>query len=156
MNEIPTFINPPEVNLWWLDPFKVLADLKLSSSCDVRLLRTCRRWFWTLTVSWAQSSCSGDHGQGGAAVNRAQVVLHVGVDVRVRGAEGRLARPRCDVWGQLVQGDVWDDRTSCQSWRSVETRRGLDKLEDKYECAALSESSSETSLLLPSLTANTE
>lgn len=44
-----------------------------------------------LTVSRAESSGCRDHGQGGAAVHRAQVVLHVWVDVRVRRAEGRFA-----------------------------------------------------------------
>lgn len=44
-----------------------------------------------LTVRWAESAGRGDHGQGGAAVDGAQVVLHVGRDVRVGLAERRLA-----------------------------------------------------------------
>lgn len=50
-----------------------------------------------LTFSWAQSPGSGDHGEGGASMYGAQVVLHVGADVRMWWAERRLTRPGCRV-----------------------------------------------------------
>ena len=58
-----------------------------------------------LTVCRAEAARRRDHGEGGAAVHGAQVVLHVGVDVGVRGAEGRLPCPG-GVGRQPDQGDV--------------------------------------------------
>ena len=58
-----------------------------------------------LTIRRAESTGGRDHGEGGAAVHGAQVVLHVGVDVGVRGAEGRLPCPG-GVGRQPDQGDV--------------------------------------------------
>lgn len=46
-------------------------------------------------------------------------MLHVGADVRVGGAERRLARPGRRVRRETDQGDVGDDRTAPESWRSA-------------------------------------
>ena len=70
------------------------------------------RVYVCLTLRRAESTGGRDHGEGGAAVHGAQVVLHVGVDVGVRRAEGRLpggARVR----RQADQGDVGDDGAAC-------------------------------------------
>lgn len=58
-----------------------------------------------LTVCRAESAGCRDHGQGWAAVNGAEVVLHVRVEVGVSGAEGGLPRSGC-VGGQTDQRDV--------------------------------------------------
>lgn len=58
-----------------------------------------------LTFSGAESSGGRDHGEGGAAVDGAQVVLDVGADVGVSRAEGRVPSGR-----QADQRDVGDDR----------------------------------------------
>ena len=76
-----------------------------------------------LTVGRAQSSGGGDHGQGGAAVHRAQVVLHVGVDVRVRRAEGGVAG-RHGGGRKADQGDVGDDGAAGQTCRTGREERG--------------------------------
>lgn len=49
-------------------------------------------------------------------MHRAEVVLHVGCHVGVRGAEGRLARPG-RVRRQADEGDVGDDRAAAQRRR---------------------------------------
>lgn len=52
-------------------------------------------------------------------MDRAQVVLHVGAHVWVRGAERGLSGARSCVRGESDQGDVRDDRAARQAWRSV-------------------------------------
>lgn len=58
-----------------------------------------------LTFCRAESAGSRDHGEGGAAVHGTEVVLHLGVDVGVRWAEGGIPRPCC-VGGQTDQRDA--------------------------------------------------
>lgn len=48
----------------------------------------------------------------------AEVVLHMGVHVRVRVVERRLCRPR-RVWRKADERDVGDDRATTQSRRSA-------------------------------------
>lgn len=77
-----------------------------------------------LTVSRAEAPGSRDDGERGAAVDGAEVVLHVGCHVRVRWAEGRLSRPG-RVWRQADEGDVGDDGAAAQRRRpgkETETR----------------------------------
>ncbi len=70
-----------------------------------------------LTVSWTQSSRRWDHGQRGAGVGRAKVMLHVWRDVWVRREEAGLAgRSR----RQTDQRDVRDQRTARQTCRTGE------------------------------------
>ena len=64
-----------------------------------------------LTVCGAEAPGGGDHREGGAGVDGAQVVLHVGADVGVRGAEGRLPRGR-RVRGEADERHVRHDRTA--------------------------------------------
>lgn len=56
------------------------------------------------------------HGEGGAPVDRSQVMLHVGVHIVVGvskfGGAHRVRR-------QADQGDVGDDGASAQAWRAV-------------------------------------
>lgn len=70
-----------------------------------------------LTVSRAESSGCWDHGQGGAAVHRAQVMLHVRADVRVRRAEGWVAGRQGGGW-KTDQGDIGDDGAAGQTCRA--------------------------------------
>lgn len=67
-----------------------------------------------LTLRRAQASGCRDHGQRGAAVHRAQVVLHVRVDVRVRRAEGRVPG-RHGGRREADQGDIRDDGAAGQT-----------------------------------------
>lgn len=82
------------------------------------------RWRGSLTVGGAEASGSGDDGERGAAVDGAEVVLHVGRHVGVRRAEGRLAGPG-GVRRQADEGDVGDDGAAAQGRRpEEETERG--------------------------------
>lgn len=77
-----------------------------------------------LTVSGAEAPGSGDDGERGAAVDGAEVVLHVGCHVGVRRAEGRLTGPG-GVRRQADEGDVGDDGAAAQGRRpgkETETR----------------------------------
>lgn len=65
----------------------------------------------TLTVSRAQSSCCGDHGESGAAVDRAQVVLHVWVDIRVWWVEGGFSGS-CSMRRKSDERDIRDNWTT--------------------------------------------
>lgn len=76
-----------------------------------------------LTLSRTQSSGRWDHGERGAAVHRAQIVLHVGADVGVRRAERWFTRPGRRVGRQTDEGNIWDDWTARQSWRSAERKK---------------------------------
>lgn len=69
-----------------------------------------------LTVGGAKAPGSRDDGERGAAVDRAEVVLHVGCHVGVRRAEGRLAGPG-GVRRQADEGDIRDDRAAAQGRR---------------------------------------
>lgn len=78
-----------------------------------------------LTVGRAEAPGSRDDGERGAAVDGAEVVLHVGCHVGVWWAEGRLAGPG-GVWRQADERDVGDDRAAAQRRRpgkETETRR---------------------------------
>jgi len=78
-----------------------------------------------LTVGGAEAPGSGDDGERGAAVDGAEVVLHVRCHVGVRRAEGRLAGPS-GVRRQADEGDVRDDGAAAQGRRpgkETETRR---------------------------------
>lgn len=77
-----------------------------------------------LTISRAEAPGSRDDGERGAAVHRAEVVLHVGCHVGVRGAEGRLAGPG-RVRRQADEGDVGDDRAAAQRRRPGEENRDM-------------------------------
>lgn len=77
------------------------------------------------TVSRAEASGSRDDGERGAAVDGAEVMLHVRCHVGVRWAEGRLAGPG-RVRRQADEGDVRDDRAATQRRRpgkETETHR---------------------------------
>ena len=74
----------------------------------------------SLTFGRAESSGCRDHGEGGAAVDRAQIVLHVGTDVGVGRGEVRV--PYGHVGGQADQGDVRDNRATGQSMGSARER----------------------------------
>lgn len=74
-----------------------------------------------LTVSGAEAPGSGDDGERGAAVDGAEVVLHVGCHVGVRRAEGRLAGPG-GVRRQADEGDVGDDGAAAQRRRPGKER----------------------------------
>lgn len=76
-----------------------------------------------LTLSRTQSSGRWDHGERWAAVHRAQIVLHVGADVGVRRAERWFTRPGRRVGRQTDEGNIWDDWTARQSWRSAERKK---------------------------------
>lgn len=71
-----------------------------------------------LTLSRAQSSGSRDHGQGGAAVHGAQVMLDVGADVGVRWAEGRVGGRR-----EANERDVGDGGTPGKCGGTAGTER---------------------------------
>lgn len=78
-----------------------------------------------LTVGGAEAPGSRDDGECGAAVDRAEVVLHVGRHVGVRRAEGRLAGSG-GVRREADEGDVRDDGAAAQRRRpgkETETRR---------------------------------
>lgn len=69
-----------------------------------------------LTVGGTEAPGSRDDGERGAAVHRAEVMLHVGCHVGVWWAEGRLARPG-GVRRQTDEGDVRDDGAAAQRRR---------------------------------------
>jgi len=92
-----------KLNMFWMVSPDQVQTTKLPSVCSVEL-----------TVRRAESSGGWDHGQGGAAVHGPQVVLHVGVHVWVRRAEGGVAG-RHGSRRQANQGDVGDDGAAGQS-----------------------------------------
>jgi len=87
--------------LWSLHSCKSLSCTSVLVSYKIAAARqTARRehpgcsgmgrmwWGRSLTIGGAEPSGSGDDGERGAAVDRAEVVLHVGRHVGVRWAEG--------------------------------------------------------------------
>lgn len=98
-----------------------ISDNFLFASNKIFLAFRLSTWFLTvaincllLTVRWAESSGCSDHGQRGAAMHRAQVMLHVRVDVRVRWTEGGVTG-RHGGRRQVDQGDVGDNGAAGQT-----------------------------------------
>lgn len=78
--------------------------------------------FTLLTICRAEAPCGRQNGDGGAAVEGADVV-HVGVDVGVRRVKGRLRPHRGVPLGRDPdEGDVGESWTARQCWRPAERR----------------------------------
>lgn len=89
-----------------------------------------------LTIGRTEAPGSRDDGERGAAVHGAEVVLHVGCHVGVRGAEGRLARPG-RVRRQADEGDVGDDGAAAQRRRPGKENRdtlSLTATQSRHNC----------------------